>query len=309
MKKSTLAALTLTTLVMAVGAGCAAPAGDAVGGAASAIGTAPDITSLGNGTITFYQADFGSASTVNAKSARAVDVGVTQHKGKPGAQVTEDGSLLAISDGAYTMTSKNNTDESNREGVDGLPKNIVRGAVSRLSLFSVAPSGAFTALIATDSPEKLNAFEKITIDGDTASYDTTTVAGRHATGTIALPGLADGTANYGVLVAPRELPTGGSLLGTHLFELDVACDAGGTACTKRSPFDNVPDTSAIENGDDPPLRNGTSCYSATTDGTAIELACVLSTSDNVWEQCHGGKWFRGGDDHTGPCGACAMPAQ
>lgn len=46
------------------------------------------------------------------------------------------------------------------------------------------------------------------------------------------------------------------------------------------------------------------CYSGTLEEMVDARTCVESKFDNQWFQCKDGQWFRGGDNGTGPFGAC-----
>jgi hypothetical protein len=46
------------------------------------------------------------------------------------------------------------------------------------------------------------------------------------------------------------------------------------------------------------------CFASTLDRDVPEGACVLSSADQVWEQCHDGNWYRGADSSNGPYGPC-----
>ena len=49
---------------------------------------------------------------------------------------------------------------------------------------------------------------------------------------------------------------------------------------------------------------GAGCYSATTEDTMAPHSCVQQAGTAIWFQCKEGKWYRGGDDVTGPYGYC-----
>lgn len=50
--------------------------------------------------------------------------------------------------------------------------------------------------------------------------------------------------------------------------------------------------------------NGPGCWSPTMNATMAEGACVQSSSDDVFYQCHDTLWYRGVSNGSGPYGAC-----
>lgn len=117
-------------------------------------------------------------------------------------------------------------------GVD-VPTNLVDGATLRLMVFEVtqASTGVDATPVATAAG--LNMFEHLTIDGDakgdalsSMTYHTVRLStGAKETGTLALPGLVDGSRQYSVMVVPVRMESGGSLLGTHFYALTVDAPA------------------------------------------------------------------------------------
>lgn len=58
-----------------------------------------------------------------------------------------------------------------------------------------------------------------------------------------------------------------------------------------------------EEPSDPYAESG-GCYSGTLDEMVAPKTCVQSKYDGDWYQCMNGKWYGGGDDGSGPYGAC-----
>jgi hypothetical protein len=57
---------------------------------------------------------------------------------------------------------------------------------------------------------------------------------------------------------------------------------------------------------------GEACFSGTLGRDVEEGACVQSSSRSargVWFQCRDGRWYRGGDDRSGPFGTCTSSAR
>jgi hypothetical protein len=117
-------------------------------------------------------------------------------------------------------------------GVD-VPTNLVAGATLRLMVFDVTNASAGADATSVTTAEGLNMFEHLTIDGNAAgdavssmTYHTVRLStGAKETGTLALPGLVDGSRKYAVMVAPARMESGSSLLGTHFYELTVDAPA------------------------------------------------------------------------------------
>ncbi|MBX3234083.1 MAG: hypothetical protein KIT84_06510 [Labilithrix sp.] len=57
--------------------------------------------------------------------------------------------------------------------------------------------------------------------------------------------------------------------------------------------------------------NGGGCWSESLQDMKDGLSCVQGKSNKVWFQCKDGKWYRGGDDVSGPYGDCngSFPAK
>jgi hypothetical protein len=82
----------------------------------------------------------------------------------------------------------------------------------------------------------------------------------------------------------------------HRSECDrYAAPAGVAAPPAASTGANEPDDAdATEGG----------CYSGTLEEMVPARTCVESKFDGNWFQCKDGKWYRGGDNGTGPNGTC-----
>jgi lysozyme C len=80
----------------------------------------------------------------------------------------------------------------------------------------------------------------------------------------------------------------------HRSECDRYAAPSGSATPNAGAPDDQTDTSA-DGG----------CYSGTLEEMMPASTCVESKFDGLWYQCKAGHWARGGDNGSGPNGACS----
>lgn len=98
----------------------------------------------------------------------------------------------------------------------------------------------------------------------------------------------------------------------HKSECDrtrAPASAALTADATTSTLDSAPlptDTDEPDASIDPSdgYDLGAGCWSATKQDTMAPMSCVEQKDTRIWFQCKEGKWYRGGDDITGPFGYC-----
>lgn len=71
----------------------------------------------------------------------------------------------------------------------------------------------------------------------------------------------------------------------------------------RAPASNGVAASSQSQDPDEEVGPG-GCWSGTLQDTVEAGTCVQSKYDNIWFQCHDGKWYRGVSGNNGPYGAC-----
>jgi hypothetical protein len=85
-------------------------------------------------------------------------------------------------------------------------------------------------------------------------------------------------------------------------------------------FSRAPGSTTIPTDDDDTTETpstlapipGDVCFSPTLRRDVEEGGCVQSSSQTalgVWFQCRDGRWYRGGDERTGPFGTCTSSAK
>lgn len=126
-----------------------------------------------------------------------------------------------------------------------------------------------------------------------------------APGSAAVPAADDNddttTSSSGSTTVPLPVPRPtdiGTSSGSTGSGTDSSEIGDGTDATTQTPDEQA----TIDPDADYDL--GAGCWSATKQDTMPPLSCVQQTGSNVWFQCKEGKWYRGGDDVTGPYGYC-----
>lgn len=149
---------------------------------------------------------------------------------RPDAELDVVGTGIALSPlmGRVTARSKPGRRED-LAGVD-VPTNLIEGATLRLAIFDITDPQAKATIVGNG--QGLNLFEHLTVDRDeqgypvsSMTYHTIRMTGAKETGKVTLPGFVDGSRKYSVMVVPMKLESGGSLLGTHFYELTVNAPA------------------------------------------------------------------------------------
>jgi len=84
----------------------------------------------------------------------------------------------------------------------------------------------------------------------------------------------------------------------HKTECDRYAAPGSAPADPVTPADPT-------SPDDPYAQEDAgNCWSGTLSEMVEAGGCVESQYDDAWYQCHQGKWYGGGDDASGPYGAC-----
>lgn len=197
--------------------GCAAePSADAEESAAASSAKEETISSLAGKDLGF---EFVKVSS-NAKFSAVVK------SPRPDAELDVVGTGFALSPQMGRITARSTS--GRREDLAGaqVPTTLLQGATLRLAVFDITDPKAPSTIVGT--AQGLNLFEHLTVDRDaqgypvsSVTYHTVRMTGAKETGQIALPGLVDGSRKYALMVVPMKMESGGSLLGTHFYDLTV----------------------------------------------------------------------------------------
>ncbi len=91
----------------------------------------------------------------------------------------------------------------------------------------------------------------------------------------------------------------------HRAECDRYAAPGVDQTTPTAPTNPSDPTNPGDPTDPYAQEDAGSCWSGTLDDMEPSGTCVPSKYDGAWYQCHAGQWFAGGEDGSGPYGACA----